>query len=386
MTSSDDPQTGAPDHPPVPAPTPPGDRPVALLCTSNGVGLGHLTRQMAVGRHLAATHDVVVFTLSPAATLAVDAGFHTEYLRSHEYGEVGNRAWNGFYATRLVHLLDQYQPSIMAFDGGHPYAGLCAVLRHRRGLRSVWSRRGLWQPGKGHDAFSRSALFTHVIEPGEYAADHDRGLTAGGAEAHLVTAPVSAVQPDDLRPAGEVRTRLGLDPERPAVLMQLGAGQVNDTGSLSARVVASLQRHPEVQVVVTESVLTREPAVLPDDVIRLRHFPIGEYRAAFDASVMAAGYNSFQEAMALGLPTLFVPNQSTAKDDQDARTRWAEESGCGLRWDDDGQTDGLDRAVDRLVDPAERARMQDRMAELPLATGAAEIAAALDGWSRLPVG
>ena len=148
-------------------------------------------------------------------------------------------------------------------------------------------------------------------------ADLDRGLTSGGANASLVTAPVSAVQPEDLRPADEIRGELGLDPDRPAVLMQLGAGQVNDTGSLSSRVVASLQRHPEVQVVVTESVLTREPAVLPEDVTRLRHFPIGEHRAAFDASVMAAGYNSFQEAMALGLPTLFIPNMSTAKDDQD---------------------------------------------------------------------
>ncbi len=364
--------------------TPTGDRPVALLCTSNGVGLGHLTRQMAVGRHLRATHDVVIFTLSPAATLAVDAGFQTEYLRSHEYGLVGNRAWNGFYATRLEHLLDQYRPEIMAFDGGHPYAGLCAVLRQRKGLRSVWSRRGLWQPGKGHDAFSRSSLFSYVIEPGEYAAELDRGLTAGSTDASLVTAPVSAVKPDDLRPAAEIREELGLDPDRPALLMQLGAGQVNDTGSLSARVVASLQRYPDVQIAVTESVLTREPATLPDDVVRLRHFPIGEYRAAFDASVMAAGYNSFQEAMALGLPTLFVPNQSTAKDDQDARTLWAEQSGCGLRWDDDGQAKGLNRAVDRLLDPSAQARMRDRMAELPAATGAAEIASALDEWSRQP--
>ncbi len=364
--------------------TPSGKRPLALLCTSNGVGLGHLTRQMAVGRHLQATHDVVVFTLSPAATLAVDAGFQTEYLRSHEYGQVGNRAWNGFYATRLEHLLDQYQPEIMAFDGGHPYAGLCAVLRRRKELRSVWSRRGLWKPGKGHDAFSRSALFSHVIEPGEYAAELDRGLTAGGASASRVTAPVSAVMPDDLQPATDVREKLGLDPDRPAVLMQLGAGQVNDTGSLSARVVASLQRHPEVQVAVTESVLTREPATLPDNVLRLRHFPIGEYRAGFDASIMAAGYNSFQEAMTLGLPTLFVPNQSTAKDDQDARTLWAEQSGCGLRWNDDGQANGLNRAIDRLLDPSDQARMREEMAKLPAATGAAEIAAALDEWSRQP--
>ena len=134
------------------------------------------------------------------------------------------------------------------------------------------------------------------------------------------------------------------------------------------------------------------PAELPPDVVRLRHFPIGEYRAAFDASVMAAGYNSFQEAMALGLPTLFVPNQSTAKDDQDARTLWAEQTGCGLRWDDPGpdaeprEPGGLDEAVDRLLDPAERAGMRDRMAGLPPATGAEEIAASLDAWSREPTG
>lgn len=365
-----------------------GSRPVALLCTSNGVGLGHLTRQMAVGRFLSNTHEIVVFTLSPAAQLAVDAGFHTEYLRSHEYGTVSNRAWNGFYAGRLTHLLDQYQPEVMVFDGGHPYAGLCAVLRHRQGLRSVWSRRGLWQPGKGDDAFSRSRLFTHVVEPGEYAAEMDRGLTAGGASASLVSAPISAVRAEHLRPAADVRTELGLEPGRQAVLMQLGAGQVNNTSSLSARVVASLRRHPEVQVVVTESVLTRTPAELPPDVVRLTHFPIGEYRLAFDASVMAAGYNSFHEAMALGLPTLFVPNQSTAKDDQDARARWAEQKGAGLRWEDPGPEgsselqDGLHEAIDRLVDRKEQAEMRRQMAELPPATGAEEIADALNSWGQ----
>ncbi len=89
--------------------------------------------------------------------------------------------------------------------------------------------------------------------------------------------------------------------------------------------------------------------------------------------------------MALGLPTLFIPNQSTAKDDQDARTLWAEQSGCGLRWDDRGgdvSDAGLHESVDKLVDPVEQARMRDRMAELPPATGAQEIAAALDDWSR----
>ena len=112
--------------------------------------------------------------------------------------------------------------------------------------------------------------------------------TCGAAPLRMEPSPLpaldSGVRPEDLRPAGEIRADLGLDPDRPAVLMQLGAGQVNDVGSLSAGVVVALRRHPEVQIVVTESVLTRTPAALPEDVHRLRHFPISEYRNAFDAS------------------------------------------------------------------------------------------------------
>jgi UDP:flavonoid glycosyltransferase YjiC (YdhE family) len=136
-------------------------------------------------------------------------------------------------------------------------------------------------------------------------------------------------------------------------------------------------------IVVTESVLTRTPAALPEDVHRLRHFPIGEYRNAFDASVMAAGYNSFHESMSLGLPTLFVPNIGTAKDDQDARARWAEASGTGLRWDETtGDSDDLQAAIDQLVDPARQEALRAKMADLPTADGAREIAEALVGWGQ----
>ena len=90
--------------------------------------------------------------------------------------------------------------------------------------------------------------------------------------------------------------------------------------------------------------------------------------------------------MSLGLPTLFIPNLGTAKDDQDARARWAETAGTGLRWDEAaGDADDLNAAVDRLVDPAGQEALRARMAALPPADGAREIAEALVGWGREPV-
>ena len=51
---------------------------------------------------------------------------------------------------------------------------------------------------------------------------------------------------------------------------------------------------------------------------------------AFDASVQAGGYNSYQEMRMLGIPTLFIPNMDTGMDDQVARCKIAEEEGWGL--------------------------------------------------------
>ena len=43
--------------------------------------------------------------------------------------------------------------------------------------------------------------------------------------------------------------------------------------------------------------------------------------SAFDASIAAAGYNSFHETLAFRLPSAYVPNTATRTDDQLARAR-----------------------------------------------------------------
>ena len=49
---------------------------------------------------------------------------------------------------------------------------------------------------------------------------------------------------------------------------------------------------------------------------------------AFDFTIMAAGYNSYHEAIRFSVPTISIPNMNTGMDDQLARVEVAEEAGA----------------------------------------------------------
>lgn len=329
---------------------------------------------MSLGEQLRADVDVVIFTMSAAVSVAVDQGFRTEYLRSREYSGLSATEWNSLLAQRLDHLIRAYRPSVILFDGTHPYVGLCRVLDRHDEIAAVWQRRGMWQVGLGDEAIVRSRHFDLILEPGDYAAAADRGLTASATGAIERVAPMRFGPPP--LTGAEARAGLGLDPDRPAALVQLGAGQINDVGSMTAKVCDRLLAEGSSQVVLAASVLSN--AVQPDDerVQVVQRFPIATYLHGFDYGFFASGYNSFHEALSLGLPSVFVPNLHTKLDDQAARSRYAADEGLALAWD--GETDAdLDDVIGQITSSEVRDRLRRRMGDLGPADGAVTAAAAI---------
>jgi UDP-N-acetylglucosamine--N-acetylmuramyl-(pentapeptide) pyrophosphoryl-undecaprenol N-acetylglucosamine transferase len=368
------------------------DRPVALLCTSNGVGLGHLTRQMAVARALEDRFRPVIFTLSGAVAVPVAEGFAVEHLPSAGHGGVPTAGWHDLLGDRVDHLIRTLQPAVVTFDGVHPYAGFVAALSaHRRRTVPIWQRRAMWRAGIGAEALAMSSSFDAVIEPGEYASDYDTGATLADRDRSTVSTVAPVVYDSGRLDRDEACADLGLDPQRINVAVQLGAGAINDVTGTTGSVVAAL-RSRDVTVVVGRSVLggDSQPTTArtgPEhdarsrDVIEIRRFPLSRWFAAFDAAVFAAGYNSYHESLAAGLPTLFVPNLETRTDDQDARARFAQDRGLGWRWDGHDR-DELATLIADLLDSSRRDQARMAMAELPPATGAPEIASVLEGLVR----
>lgn len=346
-----------------------------LFCTTNGVGLGHLTRSMGIARRLPAGFEPVVFTLSQALPVVRAQGFYAEYLPSAGYAGTDRSDWNLLYERRLGELLETYDPAVVTFDGAHPYIGLLRQRERHRGRAFVWCRRGLWMRGRGAEAASRAALFDAVIEPGEYAAEADRGLTAAQRDGVLRVAPITLLDDTEILSRQRARAELGIADRAMTALVQLGAGAINDPSSELGLAVDGL-RAAGVQVVVAESTIAARRHDLPPGVRRLRTYPLLRVLRAFDVAVTAAGYNTFHEALAACVPTVFVPNRDTQLDDQLARARWAEAQGLACCWDD-GTRDTYRACLDDVLDPHVRAEMAGACCVLPRPTGATEAAEAL---------
>ncbi|MGI9020301.1 MAG: hypothetical protein ACR2G3_06285 [Solirubrobacterales bacterium] len=343
-----------------------------LFVSSNGTGLGHLTRSMAIARRGEALEPMFL-TLSGAAPVVREQGFPVEYVASYSTPGAGSDwRWSRRLRGRLRAAFAEAAPEVLVFDGAHPYQGLVDALGAAGGAKRVWCRRPMWLPHSNRGALARESFFDAVLEPGEFAESEDRGATVERRGAAHRVAPIVLCDDDELLSRQEAAAELGLDPEATCVLVNLGQGP--EVRELAERCVARLAGRPGVQVALLSSAIAAGLDV-PDGVVHLRStYPISRHFRAIDAAVAAAGYNAYHELIRFGVPALFAP-MSRQTDDQPARARYAERVGVGLALDHGVSPDA---ALERLLDRGERERMRERLAELRPDNGAAGAAAWLE--------
>ncbi len=338
-----------------------------LFTTSNGTGLGHLTRSMAIARRLPDGVEPLFLTLSAAAPVVEQMGFPVEYVASYATPGSGNDyRWSRRLRGRLRAAIAEAEPDVIVFDGTHPYEALLGALP--AGGTAVWCRRPLWKRGSSRVPLGRAGAFDAVLEPGELAESEDQGPTVALREQAHRVGPIVLLDRDALLPREEAARELGLDPGAVNVLVTLGQG--DEVRESTRRALAHLTIDKGVQVVALSSALAAADSV-PEGVVGLRAtYPMSRYFAAFDAAVAAAGYNAYHELIELGVPSLFVPMRRDT-DDQAARARWAEGAGLGfgVAAADDPE---LEAKLDRLL--SERAEIASRLSGREPAEGAAQAA------------
>jgi UDP:flavonoid glycosyltransferase YjiC (YdhE family) len=341
-----------------------------LFTTSNGTGLGHLTRSMAIARRLPETVEPLFLTLSAAAPVVEGMGFPVEYVASYATPGSGNDyRWSRRLRGRLRAAIAEAEPDVIVFDGTHPYEALLGALP--AAATKVWCRRPLWKRGSSRVPLGRAGAFDAILEPGELAESEDRGPTVPLRDRAHRVGPVVLLDRAELLPRDQAAAELGLDPKATNVLVALGQGE--EVREATARTLAHLTGNAGVQVATVSSALAAADSV-PHGVIGLRAtYPMSRYFAAFDAAVAAAGYNAYHELIELGVPSLFVPMHRET-DDQPARARWAESAGLGFGV---GAADDpeLEAKLVRLL--SERAAIASRLAGREEAEGAAQAAAFL---------
>jgi len=351
-------------------------RPRVLFVSTNGTGMGHLTRLMAMARRASPEVEPFFLSMSQAVGVVADEGFPFEYLPSRGDLGIGPRRWNALFSARLREVLLRVRPAAVVFDGTYPYEGLVERTCELPGTRVVWSRRAMWKPDMGIQQLESAGDFDLIVEPGELAAEADAGATVGRTDAVHVR-PITLLDEDELPPRAEASAALGLDPVRPAVLVTLGAGNVNDLDSDLGILVAELMAVPGLQVCLTRPVIADAESPLAARVHGVSVYPISRYSRAFDFAFSACGYNSFHELICFGVPTVFVPNTFTPMDDQEKRARWAEQAGVGLYLPEVTRA-GLKSVLATMTSATERERLRQRCREANPGNGARDAMAEIE--------
>ncbi len=350
-------------------------KPTIILATSNGVGMGHLARASAVALALKdVANPIIVSMAGGIAELPSYMGIRCEYIPGRDRGWMSREKWDKYLRDRLLALVEETGATVLSFDGVVPYPGVIAAKNSNSQLALVWVRRGLWQKKPQRFVLGlQSRMMDRIIEPGDIAREYDHGPTSVRRDA-LLTSPVSLFQPSHAMSREDARKVLGLDPNRPAVLVQLGTGDSDVNEKMSAA-LSGLLGWKDLQVILTKAPTDKNgKSLAPDglDIKVLRYFPLANVLHAFDAGVCATGYNGVHELLPAGLPTVFVSN-IRGTDDQEARAQWCHDKGFALRANQSDLSD-ITAKVCELQDPATRERLAQKCKELPAANGGEEIA------------
>jgi len=374
----------------VPAPQPSGlPQPLpthnVMFVSSNGIGMGHLARQLAIARHLPPELRPVFATMSHSMKAVVQEGYLAHFLTYHRHLNAATEDWNRTLAEEIFDLLTHLRPAIFAYDATAVYGGLVEALNMFPNIFSVWVRRPMWR--ENHRQFlDLSAHFDAVIEPAELAQDFDHGPTNAERGNVLLVPPVLHIEPEERMSRAEARAALNLPEEATVVALQLGSGANFEIGSVREAVISAILDRPDTILLDLRSPIAAEAAAARPAHPRYRVaelFPSFRYSRAFDAAVTAAGYNTFHEHVLGAIPTLFMPNEADEMDLQLNRARWAELTGHGLLMRRDYDLAHVRAHIEQLLDPAERQRIAKRCRAIEWTNGARDIGRYFEDHARL---
>lgn len=299
----------------------------------NGRGMGHLSRQLAILRHVRRLCAVLeieaecwVLTSSEADTLARREGilslkmpskamFRDAGLSPHRYLAVA-RTW-------VLQTLAGLQPDVLIVDtfpsGSFGELALALELARKRVLVARKVRQEVAQLSSYQALLP---LYDAIIEPDD-----------GGGR------PILLRDRTELLARPKARRCLGIPEGKRAVYVSLGGGGDPAAAQVLPRVVADLQAR-DWHVVVGAGPLFQGEEVRGPGITWLSRYTPLELLSGVDAAVSAGGYNSFHELMHAGIPTVFLP-QPRISDDQGLRVAQAVQAGAGRLAHTPGEIPGL---------------------------------------------
>lgn len=353
--------------------------PRILFYAVNGLGLGHVTRLLAIARQArkrAPGAEIVFLTSSEAEDVIFREGFAAFKVPSKSIRtEAGLRSttYARMLQTVTLNLLASFHPHVLVVDTFPAGAiqDLLPVLR--------WESRKVFVYRAQRPETALSPLMQNTLQlydlallphfENEVEAPMPEGLE------RVWTGPILIRDRCEGKPREEARRILGLPAGGSILYVTFGGGGDTDMDAALATAVETLSGRPGIHLAVASAPLYRGRVQRSEAVTPVDYYPMAELYAAFDAALSATGYNTAMELLHHGVPSAFVPFARQV-DDQEARTRAIEAAGAGLRLPA-LTPESLSSAVDILLDPLHAASFREAARRMVPDSGAARAAEAI---------
>jgi hypothetical protein len=347
-----------------------------LFLSSNGIGLGHLSRQLAIATRLPAGTVPVLHTQANGIPLVRRFGFVGLWHQHHTRNDLDVSAWNKALGLELIALEEMLKPSAIVVDSSVVFTGFGSMLEKTQ-ARKLWVRRAFW-PEENRRFLDCSHWFDIIIEPGDLAQERDTGPTVDQRDQVISVPPVLLVNPHQRQSRKVARRILGVQDDAFVVALQLGNSFGSETQALRRKLLDILSEYP-VKVLDLRSPLETSSDRDNDDgrTKSVSAYPSFALSKGFDVCITAPGYNSFHECILGGLPTLFVPNSGPEMDRQDLRASWSEEKGLALSVEQNAPYTQVRERISQLISPGFTKQVSDGSNNITWTNGALDIVSTL---------
>jgi UDP-N-acetylglucosamine--N-acetylmuramyl-(pentapeptide) pyrophosphoryl-undecaprenol N-acetylglucosamine transferase len=285
--------------------------PRLLFYAVDGLGLGHVTRLLAIANSVRDQRPQAQFlflTTSEADNVIYSEGFSAVKLPSRSSIATTGlwpSVFNKLTQTVVVNTVAAFNPAILVVDTFPAGASheLLPTLHWEMKRAFVYRAQ---QTERMADPFFQAAvgsydlcIIPHAIDSEEMIVPEKVAKVWAG-EIFIRSKEASLSRLD-------ARRRLGL-PETGKVLYVTFGGGGGDEINQAIRVTLEAAEGLGWMIALADAPLSRQSNHYSgSNIYHVRHYPISECFSAFDGAVSAAGYNTVNELMHFGVPTILIP-------------------------------------------------------------------------------
>jgi UDP-N-acetylglucosamine--N-acetylmuramyl-(pentapeptide) pyrophosphoryl-undecaprenol N-acetylglucosamine transferase len=365
----------------------------ALFYAINGRGLGHLTRLLAVARaarELCSALDVVadfeIVTTSEASFICDDFPVYKLPSKTAVNDSFDRRSTSGQpqrdrYVQRaklmVSNLVAAKAPDLLVLDTV-PYGAFQELAFLRSYAKATaYIYRHLDQESASSDLVQRHLeLFDRIVVPDDESRSDEYPASRAALRKLSFVGPIHGFDKSQAWDGPRVRAYFRVPPGKRLIYVSAGGG--GDGRAWLETVIAAVAADDENFVLAGYGPLHRGERRYGHNVVPLTEPSVSRYFPGVDAAISAAGYNSYQELLAAGVPTLFFAQQK-GLDRQDLRIREGVAAGWHGEIAEGAAVELLLAKLEDLLTGNDRQSLSCRLAERVDTRGALRAATALLG-------